>query len=216
MESVLSKSVGEQSKLHDEKYKLNISSEDSVVKLSEVGDRALEYLHKRGFHSSGKLRKHVDESQPIFNPTSDTSCADLSVIFDLYIKCMQEHTSFDDAGYSKSWTGVAKRLSEELNNCFVCDEQQNHLKTDTMSLQHYLEELSQILCSFGEYLPDNSMRIEYVEKLMSHVTQYAPCMYIMYYLLIVLLLINCFSVYICVYDCINVKFVCTSSVCGRI
>lgn len=173
MESVLSKSVGEQSKLHDEKYRLHIANEDSVVKLGEVADKALAYLYKRGFHSSGKLRKHLVDEE-MFIPTLDTACADLSVIFDLYIKCMQDNAVFDDAGYSKSWSGVAKRLSEELSSCFVYDENQTHVRTDALSLQHYLEELSQILCTFGEYLPDNSMRAEYIEKLMKHITHFAP------------------------------------------
>ena len=45
MENVLQKSVSEQSKLHDEKYKLQTLIEDCVLKLTESGEQALKYLY---------------------------------------------------------------------------------------------------------------------------------------------------------------------------
>jgi hypothetical protein len=51
-------------------------------------------------------------------PTLNSAANDLSVIFDLYIKSMQDTKSFDDSGYASTWEGAAKRISNELGNCF--------------------------------------------------------------------------------------------------
>ena len=51
METILQKTVLEQSKLHDEKYKMQTLNEDSVLKLTEHGDYALKYLYDVSYMS---------------------------------------------------------------------------------------------------------------------------------------------------------------------
>lgn len=115
----MQKSVIEQSKLHDERYRLQTYTEDCLSKLTEAGDKALKYLHERGFHSSGKLRKHkIDADEPDHIPTLLSAIQDTVVIFDLYVKVMNS-TPLDDAGYSKTWDGAIKRVLNELGNCFI-------------------------------------------------------------------------------------------------
>jgi hypothetical protein len=119
MEHVMQKSVIEQSKLHDERYRLQTYNEDCLHKLTEAGDKALKYLHERGFHSSGKLRKHkAEEDEPDHVPSLLTVIQDTVVIFDLYTKVMNS-TPLDDAGYAKTWEGSIKRVLNELGNCFI-------------------------------------------------------------------------------------------------
>jgi len=160
IEGVLQQSVMEQSKLHDEKHRLEKEDKNCAKELREEGEKALNFLEEKGFAHINPLKnfKANDYNLPL-------AVAENNKILDTLMKAIESKP--DDKGYFKSWEGLSNRLTTEMHNCFQYDRGKL-IATDKEELKARVEILSQIIATFGEYVTPDA-RKGYIHTLVKHI-----------------------------------------------
>ena len=161
IEGVLQQSVMEQSKLHDEKHRLEKKIEDCAKQLREAGEKSLNFIEERGYSDINPLKNYKANDYNLL-----TTVAENNKILETLTIAIQSNP--DDKGYFKSWEGLSNRLTTEMHNCFQYDSRGKHTGTDIEELKARVEMLAQLVSTFGEYVAPEA-RKGYIHTLVKHI-----------------------------------------------
>jgi len=161
VEIVLQQSVMEQSKLHDEKHRLEKKAEDCSKQLREKCEKVINFLEEKGYSHLNPLKNFKANDYNLI-----TAVAENNKIIETLISAVQSNP--DDKGYFKSWEGLSNRLTTEMHNCFQYDSRGKHTGTDIEELKARVEMLVQIVATFGEYVAPEA-RNGYIHTLVKHI-----------------------------------------------
>ena len=169
MEVKLGEAVNSESRMMSEKHELVQNSRQCSQQLRSAVRDAQAFLATKGISvSTSEISSSTDPNSLV--------AASNEATFQLNSMCDEKMSSRDDRGFSRSWEGVSIRLTEEMNACFPSSSlvDIDSAGKDQMlnDLQQRLEALTQVITTFGEYLPHD--RRSYIQPFLKHIRQHAP------------------------------------------
>eukprot|EP00604_Paraphysomonas_vestita_P004039 CAMPEP_0174823568 /NCGR_PEP_ID=MMETSP1107-20130205/25908_1 /TAXON_ID=36770 /ORGANISM="Paraphysomonas vestita, Strain GFlagA" /LENGTH=218 /DNA_ID=CAMNT_0016046749 /DNA_START=260 /DNA_END=913 /DNA_ORIENTATION=+ len=127
-------------RLVEENHRLRSMSEDIAGKLRTTSSTIIKHLGKRGFKN---------------DPRKGAGDVDLPSAVEDILKVIATHIEIDEGdrdenGFSINWDGGLARIKKELDFCFTYEGE--NYTIDMIELKVKLEDLTQMLVSYGEYL----------------------------------------------------------------